>query len=142
MTKPGSGPVPERRLRILIAEDNPVNQKVVLALLRRLGYGADIVGNGLEAVVAVERQPYDVVLMDVQMPEMDGMQASRTIVERLRAEERPHIIAMTAHALAGYRERCLEAGMDDYMHKPVSPGVLQAALLRARRRAPEAHERS
>ena len=106
-------------LRILLAEDNVVNQKLAVRLLEKMGYRADVVGNGLEAIEALERQPYDVVLTDVQMPEMDGLEATRRIVERWPAEERPWIVAMTAEAMAGDRERCLEAGMNDYVTKPI-----------------------
>jgi len=113
-------------LRILLAEDNVVNQKVVLKMLERFGYRADVVANGLEALDAVRRQPYDVLLLDVQMPEMDGFEAA----QRLTAEHatRPRIVGMTALAMAGDRERCLEAGMDDYISKPVRPEELQRAL--------------
>ena len=119
-------------LRILLAEDNAVNQKVALALLHRLGYGADVASNGLEALAALERRPYDVVLMDVQMPELDGLDASRRICERWPPEARPRIIAMTANALLEDREACFAAGMDDYLAKPVRPDQLAAALSRAR----------
>jgi signal transduction histidine kinase/HPt (histidine-containing phosphotransfer) domain-containing protein len=119
-------------LRILLAEDNVVNQKVALRILERLGYRADIAANGLEVLEALERQHYDVVLMDVQMPEMDGEEATRRIHERLVVEERPRIVAMTAHALSGDRERYLEMGMDDYISKPVRVEELMAALERCR----------
>lgn len=120
-------------LRILLAEDNPVNQRVATLMLQKLGYRADVVANGLEAVNAVERQPYDVVLMDVQMPEMDGLEATRTILRKIPREKRPRIIAMTAHAMAGDRERCLAAGMDDYINKPIEMTALGAALARTDR---------
>src|SRR5438552_11382584 len=100
-------------LRILLAEDNVVNQKLAIRLLEKLGYRADIVANGLEALEAVERQTYDLLLSDVQMPEMDGLEATRQILERWPEGERPWIIAMTAEAMSGDRERCLEAGMND-----------------------------
>jgi signal transduction histidine kinase/DNA-binding response OmpR family regulator len=119
-------------LRILLAEDNAVNQKVALRLLERLGYGADVAWNGLEALEALERQPYDVVLMDVQMPELDGLDASRRICERWPPETRPRIIAMTANAMAEDREACLAAGMDDYVAKPIRPEELEGALNRVR----------
>jgi CheY-like chemotaxis protein len=122
-------------LRILLAEDNAVNQKVALRLLKQLGYGADVASNGLEALEALERQPYDVVLMDVQMPELDGLDASRRICERWPPETRPRIIAMTANAMAEDREACLAAGMDDYVAKPIRPEELENALSRARPRA-------
>jgi signal transduction histidine kinase/DNA-binding response OmpR family regulator len=119
-------------LRILLAEDNAVNQKVALRLLERLGYSADVVWNGLEAIDSLERRPYDVVLMDVQMPELDGLDATRRIRERWPAEMRPLIIAMTANALPEDREACFAAGMDDYVAKPIRPDELAHALNRAR----------
>jgi CheY-like chemotaxis protein len=121
-------------LRILLAEDNTMNQKVALRLLERLGYRADVATNGLEAIEALERQPYDVVLMDVQMPELDGLDATRRICERWSAETRPHIIAMTANALPEDREACFAAGMNDYVAKPIRAEELAAALKRARPR--------
>ncbi|MGW8144358.1 MAG: GAF domain-containing protein [Anaerolineales bacterium] len=120
-------------LRILLVEDNAVNQKLALRLLEQMGYRADLAGNGLEAIQAVGRQKYDVVLMDVQMPEMDGLEASRRICARWPRGERPHIIAMTANAMQGDRERCLEAGMDDYVSKPIRVNELVAALEKANR---------
>jgi CheY-like chemotaxis protein/HPt (histidine-containing phosphotransfer) domain-containing protein len=119
-------------LRILLAEDNAMNQKVALRLLERLGYRADVATNGLEAIEALERQPYDVVLMDVQMPELDGLDATRRICERWPAETRPHIIAMTANALPEDREACFAAGMNDYVAKPIRAEELVVALKRAR----------
>ncbi len=119
-------------LRILLAEDNVTNQKVATLILKRMGYTIDIASNGAEAVQAVMRQTYDVVLMDVQMPEMDGFEATKRIIEHWpNREQRPYIIAMTAHALKGYREKCLEAGMEDYVTKPVRPEELATALMRA-----------
>ncbi|HWQ13597.1 MAG TPA: response regulator [Roseiflexaceae bacterium] len=117
-------------LRILLAEDHPTNQKLALAILARLSYRADVAGNGLEAVAALARQPYDVVLMDMQMPEMDGLEATRRIRERWGAQSSPYIIAMTANAMAGDREVCLAAGMDDYVSKPIRVPELVAALTR------------
>jgi CheY-like chemotaxis protein len=124
--------VPETSsLRILLAEDNPVNQKVALRILDKLGYRADVASNGLEALEALERELYDVVLMDVQMPEMDGLEASRRICAQWPAESRPRIIAMTANAMIEDREACFAAGMDDYLAKPVRPEELAEALSRA-----------
>jgi PAS domain S-box-containing protein len=120
-------------LRILLAEDNVVNQKVATRLLAQMGYRADVASNGLEAVAAVERQPYDVVLMDVQMPELDGFEASREINRRWPAD-RPRIVAMTANAMEGDRELCEAAGMDDYVAKPIRVEELVAALGRCRPR--------
>ncbi len=115
-------------LRILLAEDNAMNQKVALKLLERLGYRADIASNGLAALEALERQQYDVVLMDVQMPELDGLEATRRICERWPAGKRPRIVAMTANALEEDREACASAGMDDYVAKPIRPEALAEAL--------------
>jgi CheY-like chemotaxis protein len=116
--------------RILLAEDNAINQKVALQLLARLGYRADVAANGLEVLKALELRPYDVVLMDVQMPEMDGFEASRRICRHWPRERRPRIIAMTANAMQGDREACLAAGMDDYIAKPVQLSDLESALRR------------
>jgi CheY-like chemotaxis protein/HPt (histidine-containing phosphotransfer) domain-containing protein len=119
-------------LRILLAEDNAINQKVALRLLERLGYGADVVGDGRQAVARLDHAFYDVILMDVQMPEMDGLEASRAICARWAAGERPRIIAMTAEAMQGDRDKCLAAGMDDYIVKPVTLDRLAAALAKCR----------
>jgi CheY-like chemotaxis protein len=117
-------------LRILLAEDNPVNQKLALRLLSRMGYAAEVAGNGLEAVASVEGGSYDLVLMDVQMPEMDGLEATRQI--RARWPDSPlRIVAMTANAMAEDRDACLAAGMDDYVSKPIRVEALTAALVRA-----------
>jgi len=115
-------------LRILLAEDNVVNQKLALRLLQQMGYRADLASNGIEAIESVQRQAYDVVLMDVQMPEMDGLEASRQICARFGPGERPRIVAMTANAMAGDREMCLAAGMDDYLTKPIRVERLVEAL--------------
>ncbi len=118
-------------LQILLAEDNATNQKVALRLLARLGYNAEVAGNGLEAVEALQERRYDVVLMDVQMPEMGGVEATQHINERWDQEERPYIVAMTANALKGDRESFLTAGMDDYVSKPIRVKSLIEALERA-----------
>jgi CheY-like chemotaxis protein len=115
-------------LRILLAEDNVVNQKLALRILQQMGYRADLASNGIEAVESVERQTYDVVLMDLQMPEMDGLEATRRICARREAHQRPRIVAMTANAMQGDREMCLEAGMDDYLTKPIRIERLVEAL--------------
>ena len=117
---------------VLLAEDNVVNQKVALLMLAKLGFRADVAANGHEAIAAVKRQHYDLVIMDVQMPEMDGLEASRQI-HALWPErgERPWIIALTANAMQGDRELCLAAGMDDYISKPMKTEELAAALERA-----------
>jgi signal transduction histidine kinase/HPt (histidine-containing phosphotransfer) domain-containing protein len=117
-------------LRLLLADDNPINQKVGLSVLHKLGYRADLANNGLEVLKALEQKIYDVLFLDVQMPEMDGLEAARRICERWSPEKRPKIIAMTGNALMGDREKCLAAGMDDYISKPVRIGELQAALER------------
>ena len=117
-------------LRILLAEDNLINQKVALGMLQRLGYRADVTANGLEAVAALRRQPYDVVLMDVQMPEMDGVTATQRIRENGAPEQQPRIIAVTAHALKEDRELYLSQGMDDYISKPIRMKELVQALNR------------
>ncbi len=123
-------------LRILVAEDNAINQKLALQMLRRMGYRADVAGDGREVLQALERQSYDVVLMDVQMPEMDGLEATRRIAQQWTAEQRPRIIAMTANAMLGDREACLAAGMDDYISKPIRVKELQIALERWGQRSP------
>ena len=115
-------------LRILLAEDNVVNQKLALRLLQQMGYRADLASNGIEAIESVQRQTYDVVLMDVQMPEMDGLEASRKINARWQSADRPRIVAMTANAMQGDRDMCLAAGMDDYLTKPIRVERLVEAL--------------
>jgi signal transduction histidine kinase/HPt (histidine-containing phosphotransfer) domain-containing protein/BarA-like signal transduction histidine kinase len=117
-------------LRLLLADDNPINQKVGLSVLRKLGYRADLAANGVEVLQALEQHAYDILFLDVQMPEMDGLEAARRICQRWPAEKRPRIIAMTGNALIGDREKCLQAGMDDYISKPIRVGDLQSALER------------
>ena len=131
---PGEPTLADRHpLRILVAEDNGVNQRVVLAMLRRLGYRADLAANGQEAVDAVRQRPYDVVLMDLHMPELDGLGALRQIHAEHAPDRRPHVIALTANALEEDRQACLAAGMDDYLSKPLQRDKLEAALERAAR---------
>ena len=130
-------------LRVLLAEDNTVNQQIALLVLESLGYRADVASNGIEAVEAVERLPYDLVLMDVQMPEMDGLEATRQIRARPIPPERGtqpiRIVAMTANAMQGDREACIDAGMDDYLAKPIRPEELAAALAATPRRIDPSH---
>ena len=121
-------------LRILVAEDNPVNQKLALRLLERMGYRADVAGDGLQAIAAIEGAIYDVILMDVQMPELDGLEATRRIRHRWPGAAGPRIVAMTANAMEGDREMCLAAGMDDYISKPIRPEALNEALAATARR--------
>jgi CheY-like chemotaxis protein len=113
--------------RVLLAEDNPVNQMVAVRMLERLGCRIDVANDGAEAIAMIEKFEYDVVFMDVQMPNLDGLEATR----RLRQSERGarvYVVAMTANAMQGDRERCLDAGMDDYVPKPVTPDNLRQAL--------------
>jgi CheY-like chemotaxis protein/HPt (histidine-containing phosphotransfer) domain-containing protein len=119
------------KMRILLAEDNVVNQKVASNMLKHIGLRADIASNGLEAISALEIQRYDIILMDVQMPEMDGILATMEIRKRFAADHQPYIVALTANALVGDREKYLTAGMDDYISKPVKLGELRDALHRA-----------
>lgn len=127
----GKQPVaPESALRILLVEDNLINQKVAVRLLQRLGYRPDVVGNGLEGLKAVETTGYDIVIMDVQMPEMDGLEATRAIRERLPVDRQPRIIGMTANAFENAKQECFTAGMDDYVSKPFTLEDLAAALRR------------
>jgi PAS domain S-box-containing protein len=133
-----AGPSP---LRILVAEDNPVNQQLAVLLLKKIGYSADVAANGLEVLAALGRETYDVVIMDVQMPEMDGLEATRQIHQRWPEARRPHVIAATANVMQEEREACLAAGMDAYLSKPIDRDELAAALSRFRPHAPvQAHE--
>jgi two-component system sensor histidine kinase/response regulator len=122
-------------IRILVAEDDRTNRMVAVGQLKKLGYDADYVGNGLEVLNSLNTLPYDVILMDCQMPEMDGYQATRAISEREKSLDNPcrwrapiYIIAMTAHAMQGDREKCFAVGMDDYLSKPVPLAELKAVL--------------
>ena len=118
-------------LRILVVEDNAVNQKLALLLLSKLSYNADIAANGREAIIALERQPYDLVFMDLHMPVLDGLSATREICERWPAAQRPHLVAMTASAMIEDRQQCQAAGMDDYIGKPVRMDDLASKLAQA-----------
>jgi CheY-like chemotaxis protein/nitrogen-specific signal transduction histidine kinase len=125
-------PDPSYSLRILLAEDNLVNQKVAIHMLKKIGYHADVVMNGLEAIETLQKSIYDVVLMDLQMPKMDGIEATRHIISRFPPERRPQIVAMTANAMEGDREVCLAAGMNDYITKPINIEQLAKALSNCR----------
>ncbi|HET7626193.1 MAG TPA: response regulator, partial [Verrucomicrobiae bacterium] len=117
-------------LRVLLADDNPINQRVGVSILRKLGYRADVANNGLEVLHALERKAYDIIFLDVQMPDMDGLETTRQICERWPREKRPCIVAMTGNALLGDREKCIAAGMDDYITKPVRIPELQEIIER------------
>ncbi len=129
----------EPATHILVVEDNDLNQRLAVLMLEKLGYKADLAGNGLEAVDALRRQPYDVIFMDMQMPELDGLGATRRIRSEFPASRQPYIIALTANALAGDREACLAAGMNAYLAKPLQLADLRSALVTWRKHAlPEA----
>jgi CheY-like chemotaxis protein len=115
-------------LRILLAEDNAVNQKVAARFLELMGYRCDVASDGREALESLLRQPYDVVLMDVQMPEMNGYEVTGEVRRRLSSDRQPQIIALTAHASLQDREECLQSGMDDYLTKPLSAPLLEQKL--------------
>jgi two-component system sensor histidine kinase/response regulator len=142
MTKPGPGEATERRLRILIAEDNPVNERVARTLLEKQGHTVLVAHNGREALAVAESEKLDVILMDVQMPEMDGFEATAAIRElEARTGRRVPIVGVTAHATARDRRLCLAAGMDTYLSKPIRPDMLFAAIdevVPGRERAPAA----
>ncbi|MBX0327740.1 response regulator [Oscillochloris sp. ZM17-4] len=128
---PAPEPAPPRHaLRLLVAEDHVVNQQVTLRMLEKMGYQADLAENGLEVIAALRHRDYDVVLMDVQMPHMDGMDATRRLRQTLPADRQPYIIAVTANAMSGDRETCMACGMDDYISKPMRRADLDAALRR------------
>ncbi len=126
---------PAPGLRILLAEDNKTNQRIALLFLKRLGHTADVAGNGVEALEAMGRNPYDLVLMDVQMPEMDGLEATRRIRKATDGTARPRIVALSADVVGAARTRCLEAGMDDFLAKPIDPDALARTVERAREAA-------
>jgi CheY-like chemotaxis protein len=139
MTAPLAGPSPEplpaaafdggqQRARILLVEDNRINQKITTAILQKAGYTVDVIENGRKALEAVARAPYDLVLMDVQMPEMDGLRAAELIRQNSGNFVSPPIIALTASAVKGDRERCLRSGMNDYIMKPIRAGELVAKV--------------
>jgi CheY-like chemotaxis protein len=116
------------KIKILLAEDNEVNQRVAQAMLKRLGYSADLAVNGLEALNALENQHYEIVLMDIQMPEMDGLEVARRIRANWPPAEQPYIIAITAYALLYSVDTCLQAGMNDYIIKPLNLEELKTAI--------------
>ena len=118
----------EHPLRILLAEDNRINQKVAIRILEKLGYKVDVVNNGRSAIEALKKQPYDVILMDIQMPEMDGVEATSIIRSQWLPAQQPYIIAMTAHAMEGDRENYLSQGMDNYVSKPIQINKLVEIL--------------
>src|ERR1700693_6098197 len=119
-----------RKERILLAEDNVINQQVALGNLRKLGYNADVATSGIEVLKALEGKRYDIILMDCQMPDLDGYEVTKEIRRRERSGNRTWIIAMTANVMVGDREKCVTAGMDDYISKPLCPAELRAALER------------
>ena len=119
---------PTCRLKILVVEDNEVNQRVVITYIKKLGHQADVVTNGLEALEAIQASTYDLVLMDIQMPEMDGLKATRAIRDLPGDEAKVIIIALTANAMKGDEERCLAAGMDGYLAKPLRKSQLEKAI--------------
>jgi CheY-like chemotaxis protein len=131
-----AAPAAAARGRILVAEDNPVNQRVAKLQVERLGFDVDVVENGEAALMALERQEYNMVLMDCQMPRMDGYEATRELRRRQNGGKHVPVVAMTANAFAADREACLQAGMDDYLSKPVELRALEEVLQRWARAAP------
>ncbi|HEY6393110.1 MAG TPA: response regulator, partial [Bryobacteraceae bacterium] len=127
---PAEAPVADAKLRVLLAEDNEINQRITMRLLQKLGVDADTVVNGREAVEALEKRRYDLVLMDCQMPSMDGFEATAIVRTREGVKQHTPICALTANAMEGDREKCLAAGMDDYISKPVGLDKLQRAVNR------------
>jgi two-component system sensor histidine kinase/response regulator len=127
LTRPADS-LPLRKERILVADDNLVSQQFTVANLRKLGYSADVVTNGIEALNALKIKQYDVILMDCEMPGLDGYEATKEIRQQEKNGRHTWIIAMTAYAVVGDREKCLKAGMDDYLSKPLRPEELRTAL--------------
>jgi len=117
-------------LQILLAEDNLINQKLIIQLLNKMGYSPDIASNGAEAIIMLEKKRYDILFMDIQMPVMDGLEATRNIISNWPKDQRPYIIAMTANVMEGDKEKCLEAGMVDYLSKPIKFNEVQEALMK------------
>ena len=116
------------QVRILLAEDNTINQKVALRMLEKIGHRIDVVASGLEVLSAIERQSYDIILMDVMMPEMDGLETTRFIRTHIEEGKQPYIIALTANAMMEDRDICIEAGMDNYISKPISREMLEEVI--------------
>jgi CheY-like chemotaxis protein len=125
-------PSPGRALRILLAEDNAINQRVTVLMLGNLGYQADIASDGRQALDAFERHTYDLLFLDLQMPEVDGFEVARQLRDRMSPDVKPWIVALTATAMAEDRQACMEVGMDDFLSKPIRQPILRAALDRAR----------
>jgi two-component system, sensor histidine kinase and response regulator len=120
-------------ISLLLAEDNPINLKVALCFLEKLGYPVDVANNGREVLAAYAKQPYEVILLDIQMPEIDGLEVARQIRKQTGQTKQPWLIAMTAHAMNSDRSACFAAGINDYLQKPTRLEDLKSALLRAER---------
>jgi CheY-like chemotaxis protein len=129
-------------LRLLLADDNRVNQRVGTAFLEKMGYRVEVAANGLEVLQALERQCFDLIFLDVHMPQMDGYETARQLRQKWPGDERPFVIAMTGNTMEGDRELCLAAGMDDYISKPIRHKELEAILLRwgSRKRGVDAQQ--